>query len=214
MREPLTTEESDCLSLIGRWCQIASKKGCQIAANLTVIHPRLIPDDLLLHSWIYLPNFTVACDNLEAWQSDTNSSGNQGRRYPGTDQRPGSRRRPSPSSTPSTCAFIRSWYRPALSLHARSTLKWSGPTGSAAARCCGGAAAGPKPDQLRRRVASITPATKKVTYQPEARARVRGNQVRVAEGLPGTIDSITTGSSRARRVEVDLHDLVPRVRRG
>ena len=61
---------------------------------------------------------------------------------------------------------------------------------------------------------AITPATKKVTYQPEARARVRGNQVRVAEGLPWTIDSLTTGSSLARRVEVDLHDLVPRVRRG
>ena len=61
---------------------------------------------------------------------------------------------------------------------------------------------------------NITPATKKVTYQPEARARVRGNQVRVAEGLPWTIDSITTGSSLARRVEVDLHDLVPRVRSG
>ncbi len=36
----------------------------------------------------------------------------------------------------------------------------------------------------------------------------------VAEGLPWTIDSITTGSSLARRVEVDLHDLVPRVRSG
>ncbi len=33
-------------------------------------------------------------------------------------------------------------------------------------------------------------------------------------GLPWTIDSITTGSSLARRVEVDLHDLVPRVRSG
>ena len=31
--------------------------------GLTVIRPRPIPYELLLHSWIYLPNFTVACYN-------------------------------------------------------------------------------------------------------------------------------------------------------
>ena len=76
----------------------------------------------------------MACYNPEAWQSDTNSSGNQGRRYPGADQHPGSRRRPIPNSAPSACAFIRSWYKPALSLHVRSTSRWSGPTGSSAVR--------------------------------------------------------------------------------
>ena len=63
--------------------------------GLTVIRPRPISDEPLLHSWIYLPNFTVACYNLKAWQNDTNSSGNQGRRYPRADQRPGCRMRPS-----------------------------------------------------------------------------------------------------------------------
>lgn len=42
MKVYLLDEGSDCLSIVGRWCQIALKKPCQIPSNLTDFLPSFL----------------------------------------------------------------------------------------------------------------------------------------------------------------------------